>query len=140
MIPALAIAEELRSGGHEAAFVGTEHGIETRLVPKAGFPLYLVKVGALNRVSFATRLRTMIDLPRSIFTAARILRDFQAQVVIGVGGYAAGPATLAAVLLRIPVVLFEPNVVPGLRQSRGGPLCQKSRGSLRPDRTLVPQL
>lgn len=113
VIPALAIAEELRRGGHDAAFVGTERGIETRLVPKAGFPLYLVKVGALNRVSLATRLRTLIDLPLSIFAAMRILRRFQAQVVIGVGGYAAGPATIAAVLLRIPVVLFEPNVVPG---------------------------
>jgi UDP-N-acetylglucosamine--N-acetylmuramyl-(pentapeptide) pyrophosphoryl-undecaprenol N-acetylglucosamine transferase len=113
VIPALAIAEELRRGGHDAAFVGTARGIETRLVPKAGFPLYLVKVGALNRVSLATRLRTLIDLPLSIFSAMRILRGFQAQVVIGVGGYAAGPATMAAVLLRIPVVLFEPNVVPG---------------------------
>jgi UDP-N-acetylglucosamine--N-acetylmuramyl-(pentapeptide) pyrophosphoryl-undecaprenol N-acetylglucosamine transferase len=113
VIPALAIAEELRRGGHDAAFVGTERGIETRLVPAAGFQLHLVKVGALNRVSLATRLRTLIDLPLSIFAAMRILRGFQAQVVIGVGGYAAGPATIAAVLLRIPVVLFEPNVVPG---------------------------
>ena len=113
VIPALAIAEELRRRGHEAGFVGTARGIETRLVPKAGFPLYIVKIGALNRVSFATRLRTLIDLPLSIFTAMRILRRFQAQVVIGVGGYAAGPATIAAVLLGIPVVLFEPNVVPG---------------------------
>jgi len=113
VIPALAIAEELRRGGHVAAFVGTRRGIETRLVPKAGFPLYLVKVGALNRVSFATRLRTLIGLPLSIFTAMRILRSFRAQAVIGVGGYAAGPATIAAVLLRIPVILFEPNVVPG---------------------------
>ena len=113
VIPALAIAEELRRGGHLAAFVGTRRGIEMRLVPKAGFPLYLVKIGALNRVSFATRLRTLIDLPLSIFTAMRILRGFRAQAVIGVGGYAAGPATIAAVLLRIPVVLFEPNVVPG---------------------------
>lgn len=113
VIPALAIAEELRRRGHQAAFVGTARGIETRLVPQAGFPLYLVKVGALNRVSLATRLRTLIDLPVSIFTAMGILRRFQAQAVIGVGGYAAGPATIAAVLLRIPVVLFEPNVVPG---------------------------
>jgi UDP-N-acetylglucosamine--N-acetylmuramyl-(pentapeptide) pyrophosphoryl-undecaprenol N-acetylglucosamine transferase len=113
VIPALAIAEELRRRGHEAAFVGTARGIETRLVPNAGFPLYLVKVGALNRVSLATRLRTLIDLPLSIFAAMGILRRFQAQAVIGVGGYAAGPATIAAVLLRIPVVLFEPNVVPG---------------------------
>ena len=113
VIPALAIAEELRKDGHDAGFVGTERGIETRLVPNAGFPLFLVKVGALNRVSLATRLRTLIDLPMSIFAAMRILRDFKAQAVVGVGGYAAGPATIAAVLLRIPVVLFEPNVVPG---------------------------
>jgi UDP-N-acetylglucosamine--N-acetylmuramyl-(pentapeptide) pyrophosphoryl-undecaprenol N-acetylglucosamine transferase len=113
VIPAIAIAEELRKRGHTAGFVGTERGIEVRLVPKAGFPLYLVKIGALNRVSFATRLRTLINLPLSIFAAMRILRRFRAQAVIGVGGYAAGPATIAAVLLHIPVVLFEPNVVPG---------------------------
>jgi UDP-N-acetylglucosamine--N-acetylmuramyl-(pentapeptide) pyrophosphoryl-undecaprenol N-acetylglucosamine transferase len=113
VIPALAIAEELRNHGHEAAFVGTARGIENRLVPKAGFPLYLVKIGALNRVSFTTRLLTLAKLPLSILSAMAILRRFRAQVVIGVGGYAAGPATIAAVLLRIPVVLFEPNVVPG---------------------------
>jgi UDP-N-acetylglucosamine--N-acetylmuramyl-(pentapeptide) pyrophosphoryl-undecaprenol N-acetylglucosamine transferase len=113
VIPALAIAEELRQRGHDAAFVGTARGIETRLVPKAGFPLYLVKVGGFNRVSLGTRLRTLVDLPLSIFVAMRILRRFRAQVVIGVGGYAAAPATMAAVLLRIPIVLFEPNVVPG---------------------------
>ena len=140
VIPALAIAEELRRRGHQAAFVGTARGIETRLVPKAGFPLYLVKVGALNRVSLATRLRTLIDLPLSIFAAMGILRRFHAQAVIGVGGYAAGPATIAAVLLRIPVVLFEPNVVPGYANRARGPLRRKRRGSLRADRTLVSQL
>jgi UDP-N-acetylglucosamine--N-acetylmuramyl-(pentapeptide) pyrophosphoryl-undecaprenol N-acetylglucosamine transferase len=113
VIPALAIAEELKRRGHDAGFVGTARGIETRLVPKSGFPLYLVNIGALNRVSLATRVRTLISLPLSIVAAMRILRGFGAQVVIGVGGYAAGPATIAAVLLRIPVVLFEPNVVPG---------------------------
>lgn len=114
VIPALAVAEELRKQGHSAAFVGTARGIEVRLVPKAGFPLYLVKIGALNRVSLGTRLRTLMDLPLSIFASMRILRRFRAQAVIGVGGYAAGPATIAAVLLRIPVILFEPNVVPGV--------------------------
>ena len=113
VIPALAIAEELRQRGHEAAFVGTARGLETRLVPKAGFPLHLVKIGAFNRVSMATRLTTLLRLPLSVLGAMRILRGFGAQVVIGVGGYAAAPATMAAVLLRIPVVLFEPNVVPG---------------------------
>jgi UDP-N-acetylglucosamine--N-acetylmuramyl-(pentapeptide) pyrophosphoryl-undecaprenol N-acetylglucosamine transferase len=113
VFPALAIAEELRKRGHEIGFVGTARGIEMRLIPKAGFPLYLVRIGALNRVSLATRLRTLTDLPLSIFTAMGILRRFKANVVIGVGGYAAGPATIAAVLIRIPVMLFEPNIVPG---------------------------
>ena len=113
VIPALAIAEELRRQGHDAAFVGTARGIETRLVPQAGFPLHLVKIGAFNRVSLATRLATVARLPLSVFSAMRILRGFGAQVVIGVGGYAAAPATMAAVLLGVPVVLFEPNVVPG---------------------------
>jgi UDP-N-acetylglucosamine--N-acetylmuramyl-(pentapeptide) pyrophosphoryl-undecaprenol N-acetylglucosamine transferase len=113
VIPALAVAEDLRERGHEAAFVGTTRGIETRLVPKAGFQLFLVRIGAFNRVGLATRLRTLAGLPWAVFTALRILRRFQAQVVIGVGGYAAVPATMAAVLLRIPVLLFEPNVVPG---------------------------
>ena len=117
VIPALAIAEELRQRGHEAAFVGTARGMETRLVPNAGFPLYLVNIGAFNRVSMATRLATLVRLPLAVLSAMRILRGFGtqrgAQAVIGVGGYAAAPATMAAVLLRIPVVLFEPNVVPG---------------------------
>lgn len=113
VIPALAIAELLRDGGHEVAFMGSARGMETRLVPKAGFPLFLVRIGALNRVNLATRLRTLAGLPWSVFTALLILRRFRAQVVIGVGGYAAAPATMAAVLLRIPLLLFEPNVVPG---------------------------
>src|SRR6202035_1032927 len=82
-------------------------------VPAAGFPLQLVKVGALNRVSLATRLRTAFDLPRAIFAAAGMLNEFQPDVVIGVGGYASGPAMLAAVLKHIPTLAFEPNVVPG---------------------------
>jgi UDP-N-acetylglucosamine--N-acetylmuramyl-(pentapeptide) pyrophosphoryl-undecaprenol N-acetylglucosamine transferase len=113
VIPALAIAEELRQRGHDAAFVGTARGMETRLVPKAGFPLHLVNIGAFNRVSLTTRLATTARLPLAVLSAIRILRGFRARAVIGVGGYAAAPATMAAVLLRIPVVLFEPNVVPG---------------------------
>ena len=113
VIPALAVAEELRTAGHQVAFMGSARGLETRLVPDAGFPLHLVHIGQLNRVSLATRLRTLVGLPLAVISAMRILREFRAQVVIGVGGYAAGPATMAAVLLRIPIVLFEPNVVPG---------------------------
>src|SRR3954465_14356860 len=114
VIPALAIAQELqRRYQAEVLFIGTARGLENRLVPAAGFPLQLVKVGALNRVSLATRLRTALDLPRAIFTAAGMLNEFQPDVVIGVGGYASGPAMLAAILKHTPTLAFEPNLVPG---------------------------
>jgi UDP-N-acetylglucosamine--N-acetylmuramyl-(pentapeptide) pyrophosphoryl-undecaprenol N-acetylglucosamine transferase len=114
VIPALAIAHELQKRyGAEVLFIGTARGIENRLVPAAGFPLELVKVGALNRVSLATRMKTLFDLPRAVFAAASVLNEFHPDVVIGVGGYASGPAMLAALFKHIPTVAFEPNLVPG---------------------------
>jgi UDP-N-acetylglucosamine--N-acetylmuramyl-(pentapeptide) pyrophosphoryl-undecaprenol N-acetylglucosamine transferase len=114
VIPAIAIAQELQNRYQaEVLFIGTARGLENRLVPAAGFPLQLVKVGALNRVSFATRLKTLFDLPRAVFAAGKMLNDFQPDVVIGVGGYASGPAMVAAIRRRIPTVAFEPNLVPG---------------------------
>jgi UDP-N-acetylglucosamine--N-acetylmuramyl-(pentapeptide) pyrophosphoryl-undecaprenol N-acetylglucosamine transferase len=114
VIPAIAIAQELRSRyAAEVLFIGTARGIENRLVPAAGFPLQLVKVGALNRVSLATRLKTILALPRAVLSARKMLIDFQPDVVIGVGGYASGPAMLAAIRRRVPTLAFEPNFVPG---------------------------
>lgn len=114
VIPAIAIAQELRKLYEaEVEFIGTARGLENRLVPAAGFPLRLIKVGALNRVSFTTRLKTLLDLPRAVITSGRFLNEFQSDVVIGVGGYASGPAMLAAIRKRIPTLAFEPNLVPG---------------------------
>jgi UDP-N-acetylglucosamine--N-acetylmuramyl-(pentapeptide) pyrophosphoryl-undecaprenol N-acetylglucosamine transferase len=114
VIPALAIAHELRSSyGAEVMFVGTSRGIEKRLVPAAGYPLKLIEVGALNRVDLATRLKTMLDLPKAMFAAAMLIRQFRPDVMIGVGGYASGPAMLMGGIMRLPTIAFEPNVVPG---------------------------
>ena len=114
VIPALAIANELKkSYGAEVLFIGTARGIENRLVPAAGYPLQLVRVGALKNVSLMTRAKTAFDLPRALWDAGRMLSEFAPDVVIGVGGYASGPAMLAAVLKQIPTLAFEPNVVPG---------------------------
>ncbi len=115
VIPALAIGRELRDGhGADVRFVGTARGMETRLVPEAGFPLELIRVGQLKNVSLLTRARTMMDLPRGVALCVSLLQRFRPEVVIGVGGYASGPAMLAAVLLRIPTLAFEPNAAPGL--------------------------
>src|ERR1035438_4464709 len=93
VIPALAIAQELKKRfDAEVLFIGTARGIETRLVPQAGFPLELIKVGALNKVSLMTRLKTLLALPLAIAASSRLLTEFDPEVVIGVGGYASGPA------------------------------------------------
>ncbi|HJT00747.1 MAG TPA: undecaprenyldiphospho-muramoylpentapeptide beta-N-acetylglucosaminyltransferase [Terriglobales bacterium] len=114
VIPALAIARELRERFRaEVLFVGTARGLENRLVPAAGFELRLIEVGALNRVSLATRLRTLTALPRAIVASSQILGQYRPDVVLGVGGYASGPAMLAAALRSVPTLVFEPNVVPG---------------------------
>jgi UDP-N-acetylglucosamine--N-acetylmuramyl-(pentapeptide) pyrophosphoryl-undecaprenol N-acetylglucosamine transferase len=114
VIPALAIASELKKNyGAEVMFIGTARGIENRLVPAAGFPLQLVRVGALKNVGLMTRAKTAFDLPRAIWSASRMLNEFAPDIVIGVGGYASGPAMLAAVVKHMPTLAFEPNVVPG---------------------------
>jgi len=123
VIPALAIAQELKSRYNaEVLFIGTARGIETRLVPAAGFQLKLITVGALNRVDLATRLRTLFDLPRAIAQSVRMITEFRPDVMIGVGGYASGPAMLAASLMNVPMMAFEPNVVPGIANRLVAPM------------------
>jgi UDP-N-acetylglucosamine--N-acetylmuramyl-(pentapeptide) pyrophosphoryl-undecaprenol N-acetylglucosamine transferase len=115
VVPALAIGRELRDKhGAEVLFVGTARGLETRLVPEAGFKLELVRSGQLKNVSLGTRLKTFSDLPLGVSHCVRLMREFRPQVVVGVGGYASGPAMMAAVLLQIPTLAYEPNAVPGL--------------------------
>ncbi len=115
IIPALAVARELVARhSAEVLFVGTERGMEIRLVPEAGFNLRLIDVGPLKGVSLATRLRTLLNLPRSLFACKRLIREFKPDVVFGVGGYASGPGMAAALQLKIPAMAFEPNAYPGL--------------------------
>jgi UDP-N-acetylglucosamine--N-acetylmuramyl-(pentapeptide) pyrophosphoryl-undecaprenol N-acetylglucosamine transferase len=115
VIPALAIGRELRDAhGAEVRFIGTARGIESKLIPEAGFPLELVRSGQLKNVSLMTRLKTMMDLPLGVVHCVSLMRTFKPNVVVGVGGYASGPAMIAAVLLRLPTLAYEPNAVPGL--------------------------
>ena len=115
VVPALAIGRELRDKhGAEVVYIGTARGIESRMVPEAGFRLELVRSGQLKNVSLATRLKTAADVPLGVLHCVRLMREFKPQVVVGVGGYASGPAMLAAVLLRIPTLAYEPNAMPGM--------------------------
>ena len=92
IIPALAVARALvERHAAEVILVGTARGLESRLVPEAGFPLKLIDVGPLKSVSLMTRLRTLTNLPRSIGDCKRLMREFRPGAVLGVGGYASGP-------------------------------------------------
>lgn len=115
VMPALAVARELVAEGNaEVRFLGTARGLETRLVPAAGFRLELIRVGQLNSVSLATKVRTLAGLPLGVLAAWRLLREYRPHVVLGVGGYASGPAMLAAILSGTPRMVLEPNAVPGM--------------------------
>jgi UDP-N-acetylglucosamine--N-acetylmuramyl-(pentapeptide) pyrophosphoryl-undecaprenol N-acetylglucosamine transferase len=115
VIPALAIARELRDArGAEVWFVGTARGIETRLVPEGGFRLELVRSGQLKNVSLTTKARTLLDVLLGVMRCLGLLREFRPDVVVGVGGYASGPGMIAAVMMRVPTLVYEPNAVPGM--------------------------
>jgi UDP-N-acetylglucosamine--N-acetylmuramyl-(pentapeptide) pyrophosphoryl-undecaprenol N-acetylglucosamine transferase len=123
VIPALAIADEMREEyGADVLFIGTSRGIENRMVPAAGYQLKLVEVGALKNVSLATRLKTSLALPRAIWDARGILSEFRPDVMIGVGGYASGPAMFAGAMSGVPTLAFEPNFVPGFANRLVAPM------------------
>jgi UDP-N-acetylglucosamine--N-acetylmuramyl-(pentapeptide) pyrophosphoryl-undecaprenol N-acetylglucosamine transferase len=114
IIPALAVAEELRKRGHEPVFVGTRLGMEARLVPNAGFPMEWIEIGGFNQVRLLRRLRTLWQLPLSVIKVFGLLGRHRAAAVFSMGGYVAGPVVLAAILRGVPVAVMEPNAAPGL--------------------------
>ena len=126
MIPSLAVARELRRHGHEVFFVGTEKGVEARLVPATGFELQLIRIGALKRVGAIQRLETLGQLPLGTLRMYRLLRNRRTSAVFSMGGYAAGPVVMAALIARKPVVVMEPNAVPGFTNRRIGGLVTRA--------------
>jgi UDP-N-acetylglucosamine--N-acetylmuramyl-(pentapeptide) pyrophosphoryl-undecaprenol N-acetylglucosamine transferase len=113
VIPALAVANELRSRGHAVRFIGTRSGIEAKLVPAAGFPIDWIEIGGLNRVGTRQMITSLAELPWSVFEAARALDRAKPAAVFSMGGYVAGPVLIAALWKRVPVVVMEPNAIPG---------------------------
>ncbi len=115
IFPALALAEAIRKHEPEAhvRFVGTARGLETRYVPTAGYALDLVPSAQVAGRGALRGLLGLLVLARGTLRARRLLRDLDADLVIGVGGYASVPAVAAALTLRIPTALLEPNALPG---------------------------
>lgn len=120
VIPGIAVARELRRRGHRVLFAGTERGIEAKLVPAAGFPLERIRIGGLKSVGALQRFRTLWQLPVAVGAMWRFLVREKVAAVFSMGGYAAGPPVLAALLRHIPVVVMEPNAYPGFTNRRIG--------------------
>jgi UDP-N-acetylglucosamine--N-acetylmuramyl-(pentapeptide) pyrophosphoryl-undecaprenol N-acetylglucosamine transferase len=117
VIPAIAVAKEwLRrepEGVRSVLLVGTERGMETRLVPQAGLPLETIRAAGLKGMGGLKLLKNAAKVPAGLLDSSRILSKNNFGVAFGVGGYASGPMMLAARLAGIPSVVFEPNVEPG---------------------------
>lgn len=114
--PGIAIARQFmaRCPGTAVLFVGHRGGLEERLVPGEGFQLATVTVQALKGRSRLAQVRALAALGVGTYQAVRVVRRWRPHLVIGAGGYVMGPVILAATLLRVPRVLMEQNLVPGL--------------------------
>jgi UDP-N-acetylglucosamine--N-acetylmuramyl-(pentapeptide) pyrophosphoryl-undecaprenol N-acetylglucosamine transferase len=115
VFPAMAIAREWMSRGadREVVLVGTQRGIEMKLVPQAGLPLETIRVAGLKGKGGTTLVKNLAMLGTGIVDAFGVLKKHQPDAAFGVGGYAAGPVLLASWLKGIPNVIFEPNAEPG---------------------------
>lgn len=113
--PGLALAEALRTAvpGAVISFVGTERGLETELIPAAGYPLHTVDMIPCDPALGAVRYLLPAALLRSARQARSVIRAQGAQVVVGMGGYPSAPAVLGARLAGLPAVIHESNAVPG---------------------------
>lgn len=116
VFPALALAGELRRRRPEApiVFVGTARGLETELVPRAGYPLETIRARGLVGKSALALLQGAAALPLGFYDSWRLVGRHRPAAVLGVGGYAAGPVVATAWARRIPTVVHESNAVPGL--------------------------
>ena len=113
--PGIAVAQEIRRRDPAATvrFVGTARGLETRLVPQAGFELSLIDSAGLKNVSLVARMKGVAILPKSFVSARSVIREFGPDVVVGAGGYVSGPVVLMASFMRRPTLVMESNALPG---------------------------
>ncbi|PTL77772.1 undecaprenyldiphospho-muramoylpentapeptide beta-N-acetylglucosaminyltransferase [Vitiosangium sp. GDMCC 1.1324] len=116
LYPGIALAEEVvtRHHANQVVFVGTERGLEARVVPQSGYPLETIRAQGLKGKGLWGFIRGLLALPMAFIESFRILARQKPDVVVGVGGYASGPVVLAAVLMGIPTAVQEQNALPGL--------------------------
>ena len=114
--PALAIANTIMQNdpSSEILYVGTEHGIESKLVPKAGYPIRFIEVKGLSRKNPLQNFKAVRLAASAAVKARRIIREFKPDLVVGTGGYVCWPIVKAAADMKIPTALHESNAIAGV--------------------------
>ncbi len=142
LFPGIALAEEVvtRHHANEVVFVGTERGLEARVVPKAGYPLEFIRAQGLKGKRLLALLQGLFFyLPLAFIESFRILVKHKPDVVVGVGGYASGPVVMAAWLMGIPTAVQEQNALPGLTNRILGKLVKVVFTSFEEARRFFPE-
>ena len=114
VFPGLAVANALRNEGWDIHWLGTAERMEAQVVPKHDIPIHFIPVKGLRGKGMSARLQGAVALVKSLFSARRIIKRLQPDIVVGFGGYASGPGGVAAKSLGIPVIVHEQNAAAGM--------------------------
>ena len=116
LFPGIAIAEEFNGRGaeNEVLFVGTEKGIEARVLPKLGWPVRFISAEGIKGKGVLSKIRALYKLIPGFFESVKVIKEFRPDAVIGVGGYASAPLLMAARFLKIRTTIHEQNALPGV--------------------------
>ncbi|MGF3226790.1 undecaprenyldiphospho-muramoylpentapeptide beta-N-acetylglucosaminyltransferase [Facklamia sp. P12932] len=113
--PALALYRVLKERSDvEVLYIGTQRGLESKIVPRAGIPFKAVEITGLKRSISLDNLKLIFKMFHSTHKAKQMIRDFQPDIVLGTGGYVCGPVLLAASMLKVPTIIHEQNSVAGI--------------------------
>ncbi len=114
VMPLLAVAERLRARGHAPYFIGTRTGFESRLVPERNFPIEYIEIGGFMGLGLARKLKLIYQLPFAILRCLGSIHKNKPVACFSLGGYAAAPPVVASLLSGLPLIVMEPNAMPGV--------------------------
>ncbi len=141
LFPGIAVAEEFlsRDPAHEVLFVGTERGVEARLLPKLGYRLELISAAGVRGKSLYGQIKGLAGFLYGYSQSRRILKEFNPDLVLGVGGYASAPLVLAARGMLIPRFVHEQNAIPGMTNKLLSRIAGQAFISLEESRKFFPK-
>ena len=127
LFPGIAVATAMRQriADTSVLFIGTSRLLDQQALAGLGFSLAALECGGVKGLGLKTRLRSLMRMPGAVLEARGMLREFQPDLVLGVGGYVTGPVLLAAKSLGVPIAIHEQNSVPGMANRLAGRLADK---------------